>query len=281
MAPVGFGNIQKTAKDILDDDYQTSGYEFQAKNATTWNGAVATTNVNIFPKDSVQTPAKIGWKFPSPFGIKGLSVDKLEMDKAGKFKLETSASCCCHGVQGLKVEAKSDLTSLQTITGALIFTGIPDTQVKLDTTMMKPDTFMLDITRSVQQATFGVKFGKANMKAPDLGVRFLSGPLFASLLVTNKFKTYACHAAYTVSNELNVAATVTESKGKDIKGVVGLEYKVSADTKLKAKVDASTDETMSVSASVKHNLEKGFTVATGGKYENKGGITFGLKLSVE
>ena len=31
MGPVKFDDIDKTAKEVLNDDYQTSGYQFKAK----------------------------------------------------------------------------------------------------------------------------------------------------------------------------------------------------------------------------------------------------------
>lgn len=281
MAPVKFDDIQKTAKDILDDDYQTSGYEFVSKQKTGWNSSVATTTVNLFPsKDGVQTPAKIGWKVPQPFGVAGFTVDKLEMDKAGKFKLETSLDKSLHHVDGLKAEVKSDLENMSKITAGLTFTGLADTQVKLDAPIMTPDKFTLDITRSLNQATVGVKCGMANMTAPDIGARFATGPMFASLLLKDKFKTITAHASYAASDELKVAATCVQGLGPGASptGCVGLEYAVSKDTKVKSKVQAD----MALSASVKHNVEKGFTLVAGGKYDlNSGKMSMGMKLSVE
>jgi hypothetical protein len=277
MAPVKFDDLQKTAKDILEDDYQTSGYEFVSKQKTNWNSSVATTTVAIFPGGTgAQTPAKLGWKIPEPLGLKGFTVDKLEMDKAGKFKLETSMDKSLHAVDGLKVEAKSDLESMSKITAALTYTALADTQIKLDAPMMAPDKFTLDVTRSLQQATVGVKCGMANMSSPDIGARFATGPLFASLLLKDKFKTITAHASYKASDDLKVAATCVQ--GKDLKGSVGLAYAVSKDTTVKAKVAEDT----SMTASVKHNVQKGFTLVAGGKFDtNSGKLTYGMKLTVE
>jgi hypothetical protein len=275
MAPVKFDDLPKTAGSILDDDYQTSGWEFSSKQKTNWNSAVASTTVNLFGKDSVQTPAKIGWKIPAPLGLAGFTVDKLEMDKAGKFKLETSLDKGLHSIDGLKVEVKSDLENVSKITCASTFTGIADTQIKLDAPITKPEAFTLDLTRSVQQVTLGVKCGMANIAAPDVGARFATGPLFVSLLLKNKLSAITAHAAYTASPELKIAATCV--KAKDLKGAVGLEYKVSSDTTVKAKIQ----EDKSVSASVKSSLVKGFTLTAGGKYELTGKLAYGLKLSVE
>jgi hypothetical protein len=271
MAPVKFDDISKTAKDILEDDYQTSGFEFVTKQKTNVSASVATTTVTMFPPT-----AKVGWKIPQPFGLKGFSVDKLEMDKAGKFKIETSMDKGLHSVDGLKVEAKSGLEDLSKMTADLTYTGIADTSIKVNAPVLAPDKFTLDVTRSLQQATVGVKCGMANMSSPDIGARFATGPLFASLLLKDKFKTIAAHASYKASDDLKVAATCVQ--GKDLKGSVGVAYTVSKDTTVKAKVAEDT----SVTASVKHSVQKGFTVVAGGKFETSSGkLTYGMKLTVE
>merc|ERR1712070_1185935 len=154
--------------------------------------------------------------------------------------------------------------------------GIADTQIKVDALVTKPDAFTLDLTRSLGNATVGLKCGMANITAPDVGARFATGPLFASVLLKNKFQAVTAHAAYTGIKDVKVAATCV--KGKDLKGTVGVEYKLSGDTTVKAKVQEDT----SVSASVKHSVAKGFTVVAGGKYEPAGGkLSYGLKLTVE
>merc|ERR1719223_2286846 len=109
MAPVSFSDLAKTAKDVLDNDFQTAGYQFKSKQKTSWNGAVVTTAVDLFGKDDVKTPGKLTWKIPNPVGIMGFSIDKFEMDKAGKFKFEAGIDNKMHKVDGLKLDLKSDL----------------------------------------------------------------------------------------------------------------------------------------------------------------------------
>lgn len=281
MAPVKFDDLSKTAAGILNDDYQTSGYEFSSKQKTSWNSSVATTTIALFPaKDGVQTPAKLSWKIPEPLGLKGFTVDKLELDKAGKIKLETSLDKKLHSVDGLKVEVKTDLSTpsdaTKSLAAALTFTGIADTQIKLDAPIQAPDKFTLDLTRQLGDIQVGAKCGMANLTAPDVGARFASGPLFGSLLLKNKFQNVTLHASYNASPELKVAATAV--KGKDVTGGVGVQYTVSKDTTVKAKVQEDT----SVSASVKHTVAKGLSIVAGGKYSpSSGKLAYGLKLSVE
>lgn len=284
MAPVKFDDLSKTAASILNDDYQTSGYEFSSKQKTSWNSSVATTTVALFPaKDGVQTPAKLSWKIPEPLGLKGFTVDKLELDKAGKIKLETSLDKKLHSVDGLKVEVKTDLSTpsdaTKSLAAALTFTGIADTQIKLDAPIQAPDKFTLDLTRQLGDFQVGAKCGMANLTAPDVGARFASGPLFGSLLLKNKTQNVTLHASYNVSPELKVAATAVAARDQQkATGGVGVQYTVSKDTTVKAKVQEDT----SVSASVKHTVAKGLSIVAGGKYNpSSGKVAYGLKLSVE
>ncbi|CAE8585120.1 unnamed protein product, partial [Polarella glacialis] len=62
--------------------------------------AVLTSQVDFFPaKESCQTPARLTWKLPAPLGFSAVCVDKLEMDKAGKFKLEASTDKAVENLQ--------------------------------------------------------------------------------------------------------------------------------------------------------------------------------------
>lgn len=278
MAPVRFDDIAKTAKDVLGNDYQESGYSFKAKQKTSWNGAVATTAVDLLPGKDCFTPAKVTWKIPKPYGIMGFSIDKLEMDKAGKYKLESSMDKDFHRVPGLKLDVKSDLLSKDKITAACTYTGVPDTQVIFDTNVMKPETFVFEATHNMQKATVGVKCGMANLTAPDLGMRFVTGGIFTSLLVTKKFSLFTAHCAYKAPGlPVSVAATCVKSD-KSLEGSAGVEYKPTCCTTVKAKVTNGE----SCSVSVKQDVTKGFTVTAGGKMELASkNFSYGVSLSVE
>jgi len=276
MAPVKFDDISKTASEVLGDDYQTAGFQFKAKQKTSWNGAVMTSAVDLFPpKDTVMTPAKLSWKIPAPFGFSGVSIDKLEMDKAGKFKLEASSDKV---YPALKVEAKSDLVEKSKVIGCLTYSGINDTLLKLETKVMNPKDFTAEVTHAVGKATLGMKCGMANMTAPDLGVRFLSGKFFCSLLVKEKLSAFTAHAFCKASDELKCAATVEYGGKKSGEFSFGLAYDVVKGTQLKFKVQHD----QSLSCSVKHELSKGFTLLAGGKFDSKKkDYTYGLQLSIE
>jgi len=278
MAPVKFDDLPKVANEVLNDDFQTSGFQLKAKQKTSLGGAVATTAIDLFGKDAVQTPAKITWKLPKPFGIAGVSVDKLEMDKAGKFKLEAVVDKSAHSIADLKIEAKSDLADSKKASLGCTFTGLKDTQLKFETTPLAPNNFTLEVTRAIQQATVGVKCGMANLTMPDVGVRVQSGPLFCALLAKEKFSVYTAHACFKAAADLKVACSYEYGGKKSGTYGVGLAYTVQPGTSVKAKFQ----QDMSVSCGVKHDLAKGFTVLSGFKYGAQDGRqSFGCQLSIE
>lgn len=271
-----FDDIPKVSKSILDDDYQLSGHQFVAKQKTNFDGAVSTLTVDVLSGQPVLTPAKVSFKFPTPLGIKGFPIDKLEMDKAGKLKLEVSMSEAMHSVPGLVVDGKTDMVNLAKATKGITYTGIKDTRIAVETKPMSPMDFTCDITKAMGSATVGMKFaGIAGLSSPDLGCRVVSGPYFASLLAKDKFKVYTANLAYTVSKELKVACTYVQGGKSSGSYSAGLAYALAAGTSIKAKIA----QDMTVSTSVKHELAKGMTLIAGAKYGKD--VTYGVKLSLD
>jgi len=279
MAPVKFDDLNKTANDLLNDDYQTASFQFKAKQKTNFDGAVATTTVDLFPpKDSVQTPAKLSWKFPKPLGILGFSIDKLEMDKKGAMKLETSAGKELHKIADLKVEGKSNITDIGSLSAGLTYTGLKDTQIKCETKIQTPQDFAFEATRAVGPATLGLKFGIKNATRPDLGVRLVQGPFFGSLLAKSQFNEFIAHGRYVATPEVQIAASYTQGGKNSGKYSVGLAYDLSKETKLKAKLENQD----SIHLAVKHEITKGFTQVVGMKYNFVDQThTYGVQLSIE
>merc|ERR1712187_787171 len=276
MAPVKFDDIHKTSNEVLSDDYQTSGFQFKAKQKTSLQGAVITSAVDLFPpKDSCATPAKLTWKLPKPLGYSYVSIDKLEMNKGGKYKLEASTDKV---YPGLKVECKSDLVDVSKIVACCTYTGLKDSQFKLETKVMKPKDFTFETTRAVGPATLGAKCTMDTLTRPDIGCRFLSGPFFVSLFVKEKLGACTANCFYKVNSDIKVAAAVDYGGKKSGNFSVGASYQVLKDTTLKAKVQ----QDQSLSCSLKHSLAKGFSCLAGCKYDTKkGDFTYGLQLSVE
>merc|ERR1711972_853649 len=179
---------------------QTQGYVLKAKQKTSYGGAVLSTQVDLFsgkdPK-AVATPAKLTWKWPTPFGIKQANIDKLEVDKGGKFKLEASST---EVHPGLKLDCKSDLADVNKVMAGFTYTGLKNAQVKFECKALKPQDFTGEATYTKDIATLGLKMNSTilNGGAPDVGLRVLSGPFFCALVSKDKFKAYNASASYKV-----------------------------------------------------------------------------------
>jgi hypothetical protein len=286
--PVKFGDIPKLANEVLNDDYQLKGYQLAAKQKTTWDGAVASTTVDILPGAKDATPAKLSWKFPKPFGVAGVSVDKLDFTKEGKYALEVTATKDSHKVNGLTIKATSDLATKDKATIGCTYTGIKDCQIILDTKATKPKDFTLEVTQAIKSMTVGVKMTQATLAAPDLGIRFTYAGIFGAVTCSLKNQTYSAFSMYKVSDAIKAAGTCTYSTGPKAKAPftmgAGLVYDVRPGMKLKAKVEKA--ETPVVSVGLKYEISKGLTALFGGKFTFGKGVaptdqTFGVKISVE
>lgn len=277
MAPVKFDDLSKLAKGILTDDYSKSyGNEFKAKQKVGSIGAIFTTTVAIDAKfeGKVSTPATASLKFPKPFGLAGITIDKLEYNKSGDWKLETSFDKALLTVDNLSVDVKSDLAKLDSLSTGATFTGIADTQLKFE---VKPLTqaFSFEATRKQGPATLGLKLNEKNLQAPDVGLCVSQSGVFASLLVTDKFKTFEAHAHYKLTNNVEVAATAKQgSKGLD--AGAGFSFQFDDKTTIKAKVNQKTD----VESVIKYSPAGGLSFLLAGKYAG-GKCVYGLGVNIE
>jgi len=284
MGPVKFDDLPKAANELLNDDYQI-GYQMKAKQKSNWDGATLTSTVDVWPPKEA---AKITWKFPSPFGLAGVSLDKVELDKKGMLKLEASYDKKLHRVPDLKIETKSDAIdpmnatvrpTLGGVTTAFTYTGIKDTQIKCDAkALAEKPSLVLELTHSMRKTVFGVKWGLASPTKPDLGVRHEHGPLFMSFLAKEGLSVFNVHGHYKYSDDIKLACTY-QSGGK-LSGnfAFGLAYAIKKGTSLKVKLMKD----MAVQAGLKHEVAKGFTVLAGCKYDSKSGkSSYGVQLSIE
>jgi len=273
--PVKFDDLNKVAKSVLNDDYKTSGNEFKAKQKVAC-GAVVTTTVDLKPKakDVVSTPATVSLKLPNPVGMKGLTIDKLEYNAGGNYKLECSVNKSLLKVDGLAVDIKSDLQDVGKISKAFTFTGVKDTQVKFETKPLNPADFTFEVTRDFAPVTVGLKCGKNNATAPDVGLRLTQSGVFASLVATGQFKKFEAMAQYKI-DKVELAAAATKA-GSGVDFVVGLGYKHDGKSSVKAKV---TDKG-AVQATVKYVPCAGVTMLGGASY-SKSGQTFGFSCQIE
>lgn len=274
MAPVKFDDLGKLATVVLNDDYQTSGYQLKAKQKTRFAGAVLNTQVDFAPGERVAAPAKVSWKLPTLY-TEHVSVDKLEMDKAGKFKFEASSNKL---YPGLTLQCNSDLASIDKVTVASTYTGVKDLQVKFEVKATKPQDFKGEVTYAAVGATGGLKFTNAILKGglPDVGIRYERGPAFCALVTKEKLSAFNAYGHYKVCPNMKVAGVLdyaTKTKASN----VTLAGSYNSDTGV-YKMKLSQDK--SVCFSAKYNVAKGLSALFGLKYSGKG-VSYGAQLSVE
>ncbi|CAK0890640.1 unnamed protein product, partial [Prorocentrum cordatum] len=119
--------------------------------------------VDLFGAKDVQTPAKLTWKLPTPFGCPVICIDKLELDQAGKMKLECSTDKV---YKDLKVEVKSDLVDPSKVTAHCTYTGLKGYQMKLDAPPVDPANFTAEVTYAHGPCTVGAKCSSKTLTAP-------------------------------------------------------------------------------------------------------------------
>jgi len=282
MAPVKFDELPKVANDLLNDDYQL-GYQFKTKQKTNWDGATVTTTMDVCPP---KEPAKVSWKIPKAFGVAGIVLDKLELDKTGMIKLETSADESLHLLPGLKIEAKSDVidpanatvaSSFDGVTWGATYTGIKDTQFKLDA-KPRAKACTLEVCHTRNNAMVGMKLDPANMFKPHFGLRYEEGPYFLSCLAKEGFSVFNAHGLYKASNDLKFAGTYQHGGKQAGNFSFGLAYTMRKGTSLKFKVM----EDRNIQAGLKHEVAEGFNVLAGCKCGMASGKkSFGLQVSIE
>jgi len=296
MAPAKFDDLCKPAKDLLTDDFQEKGYVFKSKAKTNFegvgsllgsadgkSGAVLTTQVDLdFKAKEMATPAKITWKLPQPLGIKGIAFDKLEMDKAGKMKLEASCDCNVHHISGLKFEARSDLASADNIVVGATYTGIKDALIKAEFKATNPADYTAEAGYAVGGgASLSVKSSKASVA--DVGAQYVNGPFTCSATSKQSFQAFTFHGLYKANDDLKVAATYDFGGKTNGAFAAGLGYNAAPGTSVKAKVTGVNGADLAVSAGVKKELAKGATVTAGAKFpfDSAKGWTYGVQFNIE
>jgi len=280
MGPCKFDDISKKAADVLNEDHHTSGYQFKAKQKTSWDNSVVTTTADLFGKDIIKTPSKLSLKLPKPLGLSGIAVDKLEMDKGGGFKFEMSVDSTMHQVPDLKIELKSDLVNAQKATLGGVWGLHKDAMVKFETKPLSPADFNIEVTGKVgADITVGAKCGMQTLTKPQLGANFSSGQIFAALAVKD-MSVFSAHGFFKVNDDMNLAATGTFA-GKLAAIHAGLHYRIAQGTSVKVKAGQEKGDSVA-SLTLKHELAKGVTILGGGKFSANSGLeSFGVQVSIE
>lgn len=300
MAPAKFDDLAKTAKDVLSEDYAVKDVTFKAKSKTSlegWSdvctaigmtneekkqGAILTKQIDFNFGGKCATPAKLTWKFPKPLGLAGLAFDKLEMDKAGKMKLEASMDKNMHGVADFKLDCKSDLKSMDSMTVGATYTGVANTLCKAEFKATNPADYSAEVSYAVGGgATLGVK-STASSKA-DVGVQYVQGPIFCAVAATGMFSAFNFHGHYKACDELKLACNYNYGGKANGQFATGLAYNMAPGTDVKGKITGTNGADLAVSTSVKQKLAKGVVVTAGASMpiaDNKA-FTWGMTFNIE
>lgn len=280
--PGKFDDISKPAASVLGDDFQCSGYQFKSKTKTNVGGGNVDLQVDLFGKGDVQTPAKLTFKFPTPFSFaQGLAIDKFELDKGGKAKLECSLNKTLHKVDGLKVDVKSDFAvanlAAQSLAYAVTYTGLSDAAVKAEGKQSNLADVNLECLYGIKGAVIGAKIAGTSNPVPDVGVNYKAGDMFVSVFAKKKFTEFTIHKHYKVSDDIQVAATYQHGGSKSGTYAAGATAKLPYGVTGKGKFDGSA-----LSLACKKDLAKGTTFMGGMSYNlSTSAMTFGAKVSVE
>jgi len=276
--PAKFDDVAKSASSVLGDDFQCSGFQLKAKQATNFGGATSDITVDYDGKADTKTPAKMSFKFPKPVPmLEGLAIDKFELDKKGVMKVESSLSKALHGVDGLKIEVKTDFGAKTTY--GSVFTGYKDAMVKFETSHSAPTDFTVECLHARGSAVVGAQLKGTKNLCPSVAASYQHGDIFASVVAKEKFSEFTAHALYSL-NANNAKLVATYQHGGKTSGswtVGGSAGGLPMDMSAKAKFDGSL-----VSMTVKKDLAKGTKLFCGLGYNlGDGNMTTGAKLSIE
>jgi len=275
--PAKFDDIAKTASSVLGDDFQCKDFQLKTKQKTNFAGATSEVVVDLFGKADMKTPAKLSFKLPKPLAMfDGFAIDKLDVDHAGKIKVETSASKALHTIDGLKVEVKSDLA--KEVTYASTYTGVKDSVLKFETKHTAPTDFTAEVLHCHGPAVLGARFQGTTNLCPAVGASFQFGDMFASVVAKNMFSEFTCHAFYKATDDIKVAASFQQGGKTNGAWAVGGAYAIRKDLSAKAKVESNN----TVSVAVKTDLAKGLSLLAGVNSGFDGsGMKYGAKLNIE
>jgi len=275
--PKKFDDISKKAAGVFKDDFQTKDFSLVAKQKSNFLGASSEITVPVFPSAAPKLSFKI-----ADLGVKGVVIDKFELDKDGKAVVESSISKALHSVDGLKLEVKSnfdskDLSNL-TLGAASTYTGIANTSVKVDIKQIDdPTKFTVEASHTHGSAVVAAKFNGLDNLIPDVGVNYTVGDLFAAVVAKGQFTQFNVHALYQATAEAKVAATYQHGGKGGGEWAVGAAYQVAKDTSVKAKFESS----QTASVALKKELAKGTTLFGGVAYALSGKVTYGVKIQIE
>jgi len=220
-----FDDFASGPNDLLNDDYTTRTSLKCKKGA----GPIAVTLESDRSKDG-KISSKIGLKS----SYSGLSFDKIQFKPDGTYALETSMKPYAGTKLSFKGGKGADIgLDYACGKGKLFATGSMD--VKDMSKLSGSAAYAIaDGIKVGGCATYGLKAG--GISSFNFGATYVKGPLYTSLLTTNKVSGVEAGILYKVNDSLTLASVSSHSKAKPLDGItVGGCYKASL-CNVKAKV---------------------------------------------
>jgi len=278
MAALRFDAFGHDASEVLNVGYAQSGYVLQTKKSTRWGGSIVETQVSCFDgTKKCATPATLSWRLPKPFGFSFVDIDKLELDRAGKCKLDASFANAC-GVPGLKVDVRFPVEDLSKAAIGCTYANLRPFLFRLDCPARSPGSFRGEVTCApVRGAHLGAKFTSEG-GIPDLALRLSSGRLAIILGARVSQGALGTSAFLRVSPHFRYAASLGFSATHGLSSTtLGMVYK----NVYRVKVAHSTRE-VDIAGSVLFPVSKGISLLGGVRYGVKQGhLSWGLALKLE
>lgn len=276
MAPPSFDDLAGPAAEVLEEGYQTEGFQLGAKRTTSFQKASLNSTID-FEGGKRGTGGTIAWSFPK-FGLEGLALDKLEVDKEGKVSMEVSVGEGLHKIQGLTVSASSEAEDASSASIGVCYEAMSNTQWKADIKPADAKDFNVEMTRSLgESVTFGKRLTGEAKGVPDVGLSLAKGPLFASLTATCRFSTFNASGCYSANDSLKLAGTFQQGGGESGNFSVGAAYQLREGTSLRAKIE----QDRAVSIAIQHELSAGVSFNTGTKLDLKKNLSYGFAVNIE
>lgn len=254
MAPPKYGDVQKSAKDLLNNDYC---FDKKFKLSTKSNNGVK------FTAEGVMKSKGTSGKLSAKFNVDNVSIDKLQTTTAGRFDVEASIPDVIDGLKlGFKV---SDGVSGSGVPGGSINATYKMDSLTCfaDLDVVEGPTIKTALTTEYEgfvvggECTYNSQLddkdaaGELTNYGVSLGYQL--DDLNVSLATKNKLNSINLAVHHVVDSDTKIAATFeVEPKGKPKTMAVGGSKKLDDESSFTAKVDSKGV----VSANYIHQLKK-------------------------
>jgi len=263
--PIVFADIQKSAIDILDDDY-TSKVLLKAKTGKFPVPQLGPVQLTI--EDECKGAKGVEGTLTAKFAYQGVSFDKVKL-KGDKYAVEASKS-----VSGVKFKYKGDPLDIKS---AALSAEYKNPTLALTAAADKKKFAASAVSSVFKCGLFGGDFSYASSNGAlsfNLGASALVSSFFASVVYSSK-SVASFALSYAATPKLSLAAAFSTEKTD---ATVGFKYNACSNMTVAAKTTTS-----SPSAVVTYKLAKDatFAVAATSKFADIAAKpTFGMQLTI-